>query len=96
MLQDRREQCLRIGMQRILEYIFSIPVFHQKGDRRDSGRDEGSTEGSLTGKNTREEMPFTWQERVRYIFMALGAAFLIGAVLLGGVAAVIWLITLYD
>ncbi len=67
-----------------------------KGDRRDSGRDEGSTEGSLTGKNTREEMPFTWQERVRYIFMALGAAFLIGAVLLGGVAAVIWLITLYD
>lgn len=67
-----------------------------KGDRRDSGRDEGSTEGSLTGKNTREEMPFTWQERIRYIFMALGAAFLIGAVLLGGVAAVIWLFVLYD
>ncbi len=33
---------------------------------------------------------------MRYIVMALGAAFLIGAVLLGGVAAVIWLFVLYD
>ena len=64
-----------------------------KGDRRD---DAGGAGDSVTGKNTREEMPFTWQERVRYIFMALGAAFLIGAVLLGGVAAVIWLFVLYD
>lgn len=39
--------------------------------------------------------PFTWQERVRYIVMALGAALLIGVVLLGGIALVIWLFTLY-
>ena len=27
--RDRREQCLRIGMQRIFEYILRIPVLHQ-------------------------------------------------------------------
>lgn len=39
--------------------------------------------------------PFTWQERVRYIVMALGAALLIGLVLLVGIAFIIWLFTLY-
>lgn len=64
-----------------------------RGERKNGG-DEA--EGGGTQRNPWEDMPFTWQERVRYIFMALGAAFLIGAVLLGGVAAVIWLFTLYD
>lgn len=64
-------------------------------ERSDDGSENGA-EGSATGRNPWEDTPFTWKERVRYIFMALGAAFLIGAVLLGGVAAVIWLITLYD
>lgn len=47
-------------------------------------------------RNPWEDVPFTWQERMRYIMMALGAALLIGLVLLGGVAVVIWLFTLYD
>lgn len=47
-------------------------------------------------KNPWEDVPFTWRERVRYIMMALSAALLIGLVLLGGVAVVIWLFTLYD
>lgn len=71
-----------------------------RGGRRNAGREDTSENsgmsGSETGRNPWEDMPFTWQERMRYIFMALGAAFLIGAVLLGGVAVVIWLITLYD
>ena len=64
-----------------------------KGDRRD---DAGGGGDSGAGKNPWEDTPFTWRERMRYIVMALGAAFLIGAVLLGGVAAVIWLFVLYD
>ena len=64
-----------------------------KGDRRD---DAGAAGDSGAGKNPWEDTPFTWRERMRYIVMALGAAFLIGAVLLGGVAAVIWLFVLYD
>ena len=67
----------------------------RKNDRREDNGD-GGIEAGRTGRDPWEDMPFTWQERVRYIFMALGAAFLIGAVLLGGVAAVIWVITLYD
>lgn len=59
-------------------------------------REGGGDEGDDAGPKPWEDMPFTWQERARYIFMALGAAFLIGAVLLGGIAVVIWLITLYD
>lgn len=62
------------------------------GGRKDVRREDGSG----AGENPWEDMPFTWQERARYIFMALGAAFLIGAVLLGGVGVVIWLFTLYD
>lgn len=42
-----------------------------------------------------EDIPFTWQERARYIVMALSAALLIGVVLLSGIALVIWLFTLY-
>lgn len=49
-----------------------------------------------SGEPGMEDTCFSWQERARYILMALGAAFLIGAVLLGGLAAVIWLFTLYD
>ena len=62
------------------------------GGRKDVRREDGSE----AGENPWEDMPFTWQERARYIFMALGSAFLIGAVLLGGVGVVIWLFTLYD
>lgn len=57
---------------------------------------EGGLETAGTGRNPWEDTSFSWQERVRYIVMALGAAFLIGAVLLGGLAVVIWLFTLYD
>lgn len=68
----------------------------RKNVRREADGESGGAEGSGTGRNPWEDTPFTWQERLRYIFMALGAAFLIGAVLLGGIAVVIWLITLYD
>lgn len=39
--------------------------------------------------------PFSWSERFRYMGAALGAALLIAFVFLGGIALVIWLITLY-
>lgn len=68
----------------------------RKNDRREDNSNNGGIEDGGTGRDPWEDMPFTWQERVRYIFMALGAAFLIGAVLLSGIGAVIWLITLYD
>lgn len=46
-------------------------------------------------KNPWEDSPFTWGERLRYMGVALGAALSIAFVLLGGLAVIIWLITLY-
>ena len=43
----------------------------------------------------REDAPFTWKERFHYMGAALGAALLIAFAFLGGLAVVIWLITLY-
>lgn len=39
--------------------------------------------------------PFSWKERLHYMGAALGAALLIALVFLGGLALVIWLVTLY-
>ena len=60
-----------------------------KKDGRRNSSDQNDTENMLPIP------PFTWQERIRYVVMALGAALLIGVVLLGGIAFVIWLFTLY-
>lgn len=42
-----------------------------------------------------EDTPFSWKERFHYMGAALGAALLIALVFLGGLALVIWLVTLY-
>lgn len=42
-----------------------------------------------------ENTPFFWKERFHYMGAALGAALLIALAFLGGLALVIWLVTLY-
>lgn len=42
-----------------------------------------------------ENTPFSWKERFHYMGAALGAALLIALAFLGGLALVIWLVTLY-
>lgn len=72
------------------------------GERRSpfAGGHISNKEGS-DGKNA--ELPrymqdsdgFTWKERLYYAGGALAAALLIGLIFLGGIALIIWLITLY-
>lgn len=54
-----------------------------------------SGNGTARKQNPWEKTPFTWKERVRYMGVALGAAFSIAFVLLAGIAFIIWLFTLY-
>lgn len=42
-----------------------------------------------------EDTPISWKERFHYMGAALGAALLIALAFLGGLALVIWLVTLY-
>lgn len=42
-----------------------------------------------------QDTPFSWKERFHYMGAALGAALLIALAFLGGLALVIWLVTLY-
>lgn len=64
----------------------------QSEKKNDSG--DGGTGGGHERKPW-EDAPFTWQERLRYMGMALGAALLIAVILLAGIALIIWLFTLY-
>jgi len=59
-----------------------------------SGKEPGLWPGQQPGLQPGLQ-PFSWGERFRYIGAALGAALLIALVFLGGIALVIWLITLY-
>ncbi len=75
-----------------------------RGEGAYRGAYRGADESASTGRPRENELherrpwedaPFTWKERFHYMGAALGAALLIAFAFLGGLAVVIWLITLY-
>lgn len=66
----------------------------ERGADKSAGKG-GPQENELYERCPWEDAPFTWKERFHYMGAALGAALLIAFAFLGGLAVVIWLITLY-
>lgn len=61
----------------------------------ETGHTPGGWQDTPWENTPREDIPFSWKERFHYMGAALGAALLIALAFLGGLALVIWLVTLY-
>lgn len=62
---------------------------------REMGHAPAGWQDTSWGDTPWENTPFSWKERFHYMGAALGAALLIALAFLGGLALVIWLVTLY-